>query len=108
MVLPPGHHQEIARRGPLSRLEKWTLGGVSAGLVVFVVILIIALTGAHQTTAKGCIDVSILGSTGGAAIHQCGADARALCRAAGRSGHYAGETRQEIQAACRKDGFAVG
>jgi hypothetical protein len=108
MVLPPGHHQQITRRGPLSRLEKWTLGGVTAGLVIFAVVLIIALTGPHQTTAKGCIDVSILGSTGGAAIHQCGADARALCRTAGRPGGYAGETRQEIQAACRKDGFAVG
>jgi hypothetical protein len=108
MILPPGHHQQIARRGRFSRLEKWTLGIVSAGLLIFAVVVIFALAGSHQTTAKGCVDVSILGSTGGAAIHQCGDDARALCRDAGRSVGYAGETRQEILAACRKDGFAVG
>ena len=108
MVLPPGHHQQVTRRGPFSRLEKWTLGAVGAGLVIFAVVLVIALAGPHQTTTKGCVDVSILGSTGGAAIHQCGADARALCLAVGRPGGYAGETGQEVEAACRKDGFAVG
>jgi len=77
-------------------------------LAVLAVVLVISLTGPTQTTARGCVDVSILGTTGAAALHQCGANARALCRSAGRPGGYVGETAREIQAACRKDGFAVG
>jgi hypothetical protein len=50
----------------------------------------------------------ITGATGAASLHQCGANARALCRDAGRPLGYSGLTAQEIRAACRKDGFAVG
>ncbi|HWF24418.1 MAG TPA: hypothetical protein VG275_03155 [Solirubrobacteraceae bacterium] len=81
---------------------------MSAGLVVFAVILVIALTGPSQSTARGCVDVSIVGSTGAGAIHQCGADARALCRAATGAAAAANETGREIRATCRKDGFPVG
>jgi hypothetical protein len=108
MVFPPGHHAEITERRAFSRTEKWTLGSVIVVLAAFAVIFAIALSGPTQSTARGCVDVSILGATGGAAIHQCGANARALCQTAGRRVGYTGETRQEIQAACRKDGFAVG
>jgi hypothetical protein len=108
MVLPPGHHREINRKRALSLREKWTLGVVGAGLAVFAVVLVIALTGPAQSTARGCVDVSISGATGGTAIHQCGDNARALCRSAARAGANITETVREIQAACRKDGFAVG
>ena len=84
------------------------LRSVGAGLVVFAVVLIIAVTGPGQSTVHGCVDVSIVGVTGGTAIHQCGANARALCRDAGRRNGYSGDTSREIQAACRRDGFAVG
>jgi hypothetical protein len=109
MVLPPGHYQQTAKRSPFSRMEKWTLGGVVVVLAVFAVVLVIALTGPTQSTARGCVDVSILGATGGAAIHQCGGNARALCRAVGKpTARDTGVTGQEIRAACRKDGFPVG
>jgi hypothetical protein len=89
-------------------MEKWTLGSVAAVLAAFAVVLVISLAAPGPTTARGCVDVAILGATGGAAIHQCGANARSLCRGAGKANGYTGETRQEIRAACRKDGFAVG
>lgn len=108
MVLPPGHHREIASRRPFSRREKWTLGAVSAGVVVFAVILVIALAGPAQTTARGCVDVTVAGATGGASIHQCGADARSLCRAAGAPGGYQGAAGSAIRAACRRDHVPVG
>lgn len=79
-----------------------------AGLAVFVVVIVIAVSGPGQSTVRGCVDVSIVGATGAASIHQCGANARALCRAAGKPDGYVGETGREIAAACRKDGFAVG
>ena len=108
MVLPPGHQREIASRRALTRREKWTLGGVGAGIVVFAVILVIALAGPAQTTARGCVDVTVAGATGGTAIHQCGADARTLCREAGPSGGYRGALGQAIRAACRRDHIPVG
>ncbi len=78
------------------------------GLAIFAVAIIIALTGPSQSTTPGCVDVSILGATGAAALHQCGADARSLCLSAGKPNGYFGETGREIQAVCRKDGFPVG
>lgn len=77
-------------------------------MAAFLVVLIISLTGPAHTTARGCVDVTILGATGAASIHQCGSDARALCQAAGTANGYQGETRRQIQAACRQDGFTVG
>jgi hypothetical protein len=107
MVLPPGHLREVMSKRPLSRREKWTLGMVVGATAVLAIVLIIALIGPAQTTAPGCVDVSIVGVTGGAAIHQCGANARELCRTAGTAPGAVRETRREIQAACRKDGFAL-
>jgi hypothetical protein len=108
MVMPPGHHREITAKRPFSRLEKWTLTSLVAGLAVFAVVFLIALTGSGATTARGCVDVSISGATGGTSIHQCGNDAKALCADAERPNGYSGETAREIQAACRKDGIPVG
>jgi hypothetical protein len=81
---------------------------VGVGLAAFLVVLIISLTGPAHSTAPGCVDVPILGATGAAAIHQCGSDARSLCHAAGAANGYQGQTRRQIQAACRQDGFTVG
>ena len=108
MVMPPGHTRELATKRALSRREKWTLAVVGAGLAVFAVVLVIALAGPGQSTARGCVDLSIVSSTGAGAIHQCGADARALCRAATATAAAANETGREIRATCRKDGFPVG
>jgi hypothetical protein len=108
MVFPPGLHQEISTRREFSGREKKILGGVVLALAIFAVAIIVAVTGPSQTSARGCVDVSIVGATGNALIHQCGADARTLCRDAGKSGGYTGETGRQIRAACRKDGFAVG
>ena len=108
MILPPGHHREITTRRQLTRMEKWIVGGFSAGLAILAVVIVVALSGPSQSSAPGCVDVAIPGATGAAAIHQCGSDARALCRDTGPSGGYTGETARKIRDACRKDGFPVG
>jgi hypothetical protein len=108
MVMPPGHHSELSRKRTFSVREKWTLAVVGAGLAVFAVVIVIAVTAPSPTAARGCVDVSILGATGGSAIHQCGANARALCRSVVPGGANVSVTVREVRAACRKDGFAVG
>jgi len=108
MILPPGHHREITSGRRFSRRETWIVGSVAVGLAVFAVVLIVSLTGPTQTSAPGCVDVSILGATGGTLMQQCGADARALCLEAGSPRGYTGATALEIQAVCRKDGLPVG
>ncbi|HWF74526.1 MAG TPA: hypothetical protein VG186_14345 [Solirubrobacteraceae bacterium] len=108
MVMPPGHHLEITSRRSFSRREKRTLGVVGACLLALAVVLVIIVAGHNQSTARGCVDVSILGATGGSGIHQCGDNALALCRSVGKPGAKITETAREIEAACRKDGFPVG
>jgi len=108
MILPPGHHQQVTSKRQFSRLERWLVGGMIAVVAVVAVVTVISLAGPSQTTARGCVDVSILGATGAAALHQCGGNARALCRSAGQASGYTGETAKQIRAACRKDGFAIG
>ena len=98
----------MAKKRAFSRFEKWALGSVGVGLVALAVALAIALSGPPETSARGCVDVTITGATGAALIHQCGANARSLCRDAGRPKGYTGETGRQIQAVWRQDGFAVG
>jgi hypothetical protein len=108
MILPPGHHEAVTSPRKFARREKWIVGSVVAGLAIFAIAIIISLTGPTQTSAPGCVDVLITGVTGAASLHQCGADARALCLDAGKPSGYTGLTAQEIRAACRRDGFPVG
>jgi hypothetical protein len=108
MILPPGHHEAVTSRREFSKREKWIVGSVAATVAILAVAIVIALTGPKQTSAPGCVDVLITGVTGAASIHQCGANARALCRDAGRPLGYTGLTAQEIRATCRMDGLPVG
>jgi len=36
----------------------------------------------YGPSANGCVNVTIAGSTGGATLHYCGADAKSFCRSA--------------------------
>jgi hypothetical protein len=47
--------------------------------------------GTYGSSRDGCITVTMPSSTGGALIHQCGADARALCKRA-----YAGTDKESM------------
>ena len=60
-----------------------------AAVVVAILLVLAAVAvwaavrpGTYGTSKDGCITVTIPSSTGGALIHQCGADARALCKRA--------------------------
>ena len=69
----------------LSRRGKWVIGviGVCA-LAIFAGVGV--WSGLHQgnydQSRNGCINLSVVSSTGGAVIHACGGKARTICRTA--------------------------
>ena len=69
----------------LSRRGKWIIGAICAGaLVIFAGIGV--WSGLHQgsydQSRNGCINLSVVSSTGGAVVHACGGKARTICRSA--------------------------
>jgi len=77
-----------------------------AGLVVLVLVLAgvgiwaVARPGGYGASRNGCITVTLPSTTGGALMHQCGADARATCRHAfAASGKVAALTRPQCRLA---------
>ncbi len=76
----PGHYgQSLSPRG------KWVLGmigvvlvAVLAGLAVWSV----AGQSSYGPSRDGCVNLTVVSSTGGAVSHTCGARARAMCKSA--------------------------
>jgi hypothetical protein len=79
-------------------------------IVIVVAALVVVLVGVGIWTAlrpgsygaskNGCITVTLPSTTGGALLHQCGADARATCRRAfAGSGRVAALTRPQCRLA---------
>ncbi len=69
----------------LSRRGKWVMGviGVSALVIITGIGLWSGLhRGSYDQSRNGCINLSVVSSTGGAVIHACGGKARTICRAA--------------------------
>jgi hypothetical protein len=65
-------HTRLTRR---DRLAAWIAAGA---LAVLVLVLALSVHGAAPP-ARGCVDVTIASTTGGATIHDCGAGAKRLC-----------------------------
>lgn len=54
----------------------------------------------YGSSANGCVNVTVAGSTGAELIHKCGSDARAFCRSAyGGSGQLSLAARPQCEAA---------
>jgi hypothetical protein len=69
----------------LTPRQKRTFAIAVALLVVLVAGAIVwaaASPGRYGRSSHGCVNIVAPSSTGGAILHECGADARALCRAA--------------------------
>jgi hypothetical protein len=71
-----GHAQRISK--PLTRLQRWLVGGV---LVVIAGVSAWAITQAASapTSSNGCINLVVPGSMGGGIVSHCGAAARSWC-----------------------------
>jgi hypothetical protein len=108
LILPPGHAQAVTLRRRFSRREKWLVGGVLAGVAVLVTIVIVAISSAGHTSARGCVDVTIPYSLGGQEIYACGARARSICGSVGSAGGFTGPAGRAVATECRKAGLPVG
>jgi hypothetical protein len=87
----------------LSRRGKWTLGLIGAFLLVAIAgvgVWSAVGPGSYARSGHGCINLTVVSSTGGGVIHDCGAKARAVCQnASGRTGKLARLTRQQCKLA---------
>jgi hypothetical protein len=88
---------------PITGREKRRL---IAGLIVLVIVLAgvgiwaAARPGGYGASKNGCITVTLPSTTGGALMHQCGAEARATCkRAFAATGKVAALTRPQCRLA---------
>jgi hypothetical protein len=96
----PGHFgQSLSRRG------KWVVGLISAFiLAVFAGLGVWSAVGqgAYDRSANGCINVTVVSSTGGAVLHGCGEKARSLCQRAFR---HTDQVSRQTQEQCRMAGI---
>ena len=89
----------------LSRRGKWVIGVIGACvLVIFAGIGV--WSGLHQgsydQSRNGCINLSVVSSTGGAVIHACGGQARTICRDAYT---HTGSQSRQTRAQCKLAGL---
>ena len=108
MPFAPGHfeQQQVRRRRYRSRRERLAVRAAALVAVGLLALVVFSLTTHQAGTGNGCIDFNYTTMIGGAEMHKCGAQARALCAApapAGRSVDTDFQT--ELSAACRKGGF---
>jgi hypothetical protein len=96
----PGHFgQSLSRRG------KWVVGLISAFvLAVFAGLGVWSAVGqgAYDRSGNGCINVTVVSSTGGAVLHACGDKARSLCQRAFR---HTDQVSRQTQEQCRVAGI---
>jgi len=68
---------------PVTRRDKRMMAAIGAVLVAVLAgvgIWAAVRPGSYGASRDGCVTVTLPSSTGGALIHQCGGEARALCR----------------------------
>jgi hypothetical protein len=87
----------------LSHRGKWVMGVIGAFLLVVIAgvgVWTVVNSGSYGRSANGCINLTVVSSTGGAVIHGCGDKARSLCQNAYRhTDRLARLTRQQCRLA---------
>lgn len=56
------------------------IGGILAAAIAVIIGWTALSPGGYGSSRAGCVTVTVAGSTGGALLHACGADAKAMCR----------------------------
>jgi hypothetical protein len=108
LILPPGHAQTIAVRRRLSTREKRMVGGVLGLVAALALAFVISLAVSGPSSNHGCIYATIAGEVGAQQIHECGADARAMCQSVNTPGAFTAQAAPVVASACRKAGLPVG
>ena len=99
---PEGFGQSLSPRG------KWIVGMIGVGvLVIFAAVGLWSglHRGSYDQSRNGCINLSLVSSTGGAVVHACGGQARAICRTAYA---HTGSQSRLTQAQCKLAGIGPG
>jgi len=96
----PGHFgQSLSHRG------KWAMGLISAAVLALAAGLGVWSAvghGAYDRSGNGCVNVTVVSSTGGAVLHACGDRARSLCQRAFR---HSDQVARQTQKQCRMAGL---
>jgi len=108
LILPPGHAESIRVGQRLSVREKRLVATVRGAVAALVLIVVIALSTSGQSSAHGCIYVTIPAATGAQEISECGATARATCATARTPGAFSPQAAGAVAGECRKAGLPVG
>ena len=107
LILPPGHAESIRVGRRLSVREKRLVGTVLGAVAALLLIVVIALSTSGQSSAHGCIYVTIPAATGAQEISECGATARATCASARTPGAFSQQAAGAVAGECRKAGLPV-
>jgi hypothetical protein len=107
LILPPGHAESLRIGRRLSVRERRLLAAVLGAVVALAVVLGIALGSSGQSSAHGCIYVTIPSATGAQQISQCGPAARATCASARAPGAFTRQAAGAVASECRKAGLPV-
>ena len=108
LILPPGHAESIRLGRHLSVREKRLVAAVLGAVAALIAVLVIALSSSGESSAHGCIYVTIPAPTGAQQISQCGPAARDTCGTALAPGAFTAQAARTVSAACRKAGLPVG
>lgn len=92
----------------LTTREKRLIAGVLGLVAALVVALAVSLGAGGQTSAHGCIHVTIPGAVGAEEIDQCGVQARDTCVTALRPGSFTPPSARVVAAACHRAALRVG
>jgi hypothetical protein len=98
----------VAARRSLSRRERWMIRGVTGAVAALAVVVVVAITTAGRSSARGCIYATIPGPVGAQQVDQCGPEARATCQTALTGGTFTAQAARVIARECRRAGLPVG
>jgi hypothetical protein len=107
LILPPGHAESVRLGRRLSLREKRLVGAFIAAMAALAVVLVISLSSGGQSSADGCIYLTLPAATGAEQISQCGAQARETCATAHAPGAFTAPAARAVSAECRKAGLPV-
>jgi hypothetical protein len=105
MIMPPGHHKDVAARRGVSGRERGFVffgGGV---VIALIVVLVIAISSGSSTSGHGCVYATVSSSTGALTIQGCGRQARKICADVSVPGSYTPSERAAVVPECRKAGL---
>lgn len=89
-------------------MEKWMVRAVLGAVAVLAAAVAVSFIAAGHESRRGCIAAIVPYALGGQQLDQCGAAARATCRAVGTPDGFSGAAGRAVATECRKAGLPAG